>query len=192
VTDVDGVDLAASLERARIAPWRGAAWRFHRARFAAEDSSGSLRVSGRYNRGLDLFQRDETWPALYLGLGRDVCIGEIVRHSTAETLPYLNDYLLSTLELKLSAVLDCRDLAGVGLEERRILQDTDLRPAQALAAAAIAMGSEALLVPSATRLGDNLIVFTATLRPDSNIQVAKSEPARLYVDRSPAAQEKPV
>jgi hypothetical protein len=85
VTDADGAGPAASLERARIAPWQVTAWRFHHARFAADDSSGSLRVSGRYNRGLDLFQIDETWPALYLGLGRDVCIGEIVRHSRAET-----------------------------------------------------------------------------------------------------------
>ncbi len=47
---------------------------------------------GRYNRGLDQFASDQVWPAPYLALAPEVCLGEIVRHITPDLLPQLNDY----------------------------------------------------------------------------------------------------
>src|SRR5215208_5857990 len=105
----------AALARLSPVPWRGTAWRAHRRRYRADDPGGALRVSGRYNRGLDQFPENECWPALYLGLGPEICIGEVLRHISPDLLPQLNDYRLSELGLELDAVLDCRDLERLAL-----------------------------------------------------------------------------
>jgi RES domain len=52
-------------------------------------------------------------------------------------------------------------VGALGLTPADLADDVDYRAPQALAAAAMAAGAEALLVPSVTGLGDNLIVFTA-------------------------------
>ncbi len=39
------------------------------------------------------------------------------------------------------------------------------------------------LVPSATRLGDNLVLFPRQLRPDSRVSVVSSRDPQLYVSR---------
>jgi hypothetical protein len=61
------------------------------------------------------------------------------------------------------------------------VHDTDYETTQALGAAANSRGLEGLLVPSATRLGDNLIVFPHNLRSESRIDVVSSRDPRLYV-----------
>lgn len=155
----------------------------HRRKYAATDPGGSRRVSGRYHRGLDRFPEDEVWPALYLSLAPEVCLGEILRHVSADLLPQLNDFRISELSLQLVAVADCRDAGALGLTLDDLCDDFDYRATQAIAAAAIASGAEGVLVPSATRLGDNLIVFTTRLRPESRITVVSSREPRLYVPR---------
>jgi RES domain-containing protein len=167
------------------AAWRGTAWRFHKRRYPATDPGGSLKVSGRYNRGLDQFPEGQVWPALYLSLSPEVCLGEVLRHITAAALPSLNDYCLSELWLELEVVLDCRLLpTDMGLSPEALFPETDYRPTQALAAAAIARHAEAVLVPSATCLGDNLIVFPRELRRESSITPVSSREPRLYVPRA--------
>jgi hypothetical protein len=64
------------------------------------------------------------------------------------------------------------------------VHDTDYEATQAIGAAAFADGLEGLLVPSATRLGDNLILFPDNLRAGSRIEVVSSRDPRLYVQRS--------
>lgn len=177
-------DVAAAVARCAESSWHGSAWRFHKRRYPATDPGGSLRVSGRYNRGLDQFPEDEVWPALYLSLGPEVCLGEVLRHVAENMLARLNDYRLSELRLALEAVLDSRDVpAALGLTLDGLLADTDYRVTQELAAAAIARQAEAILLPSATRLGDNLILFPRNLRPRSSITVIASRDPRLYVPR---------
>jgi len=48
----------------------------HKRRYRAEASGGARLVSGRYNRGLDGFPEGETFPALYLATGPEVCLGK--------------------------------------------------------------------------------------------------------------------
>jgi len=142
-----------------------------------------LRLSGRYNRGLDLFPPEEAWPALYLALSRDICLAEIVRHLTPVSLPALNDYRLSELQVTLRAVLDARDAQALGIPPEALCHDTDYPVPQALAAAARSRGVEAMFVPSATRLGDNVIIFTGQLQAESTLEVRAAVDPRLYVPR---------
>jgi hypothetical protein len=85
--------------------------------------------------------------------------------------------------VRLVAVLDCRDSMTVGLTVDSLCQPFDLRTMderraierayaipRRLAWMARVRGAEALLVPSATRLGHNLIVFTDRLRPGSRLE----------------------
>lgn len=104
---------------------------------------------------------------LYLALGRDVCLGGILRNVTA--LP-VRSYRITRLSVELAAVLDCRDLTKLGVKLDEVVSGVDYETPQRLAEAALAAGVEAMLVPSATLLGDNLIVFADQLRPGSRIE----------------------
>jgi hypothetical protein len=143
-----------------------------------------LLVSGRYNRGADQFAADQVWPALYLALGPEIALGEIVRHVVPELIERLNDFQLSELQVELSAVLDFRDPVPLGLAAADLVGDYDFDLTQELAAAAIARRAEGILVPSATKLGDNLIIFPTGLRSASRLDVIASRDPRLYVKRS--------
>jgi hypothetical protein len=78
-------------------------------------------------------------PALYLGLGPEVSLGEVLRHFSPQLLPRLNEYRLSETEVELAAVLDCREPTALGLSPRDLIRDYDFRITQAIAAAAIAV-----------------------------------------------------
>ena len=52
-----------------------------------------------------------------------------------------------------------------------------------MVAAALKGSLEGLIVPSATRLGDNLILFPENLRASSRIEIVSSRDPRLYVER---------
>jgi hypothetical protein len=155
----------------------------HKQRYHATDAGGSRVVSGRYHRGNDHFPVDQVWEALYLATSPEVCLGEIYRHITPELLPYLNHYSLSELAVRLSKVLDCRDAAMLGLNHRDLIDDTDYRIPQAIGAAAFGANLEGLLVPSATNLGINLVVFPSRLRETSEMALVSSREPRLYVSR---------
>lgn len=155
----------------------------HKRKYLATDAGGSRKVSGRYNQGLDLFPEADVWSALYLALGAEVCIGEILRHIEPDILPALNDYRITELEVRLSAVLDCRDVAAIGLSPTDLWHDTDCRSPRLLAQAAIARGVEGMLVPSATRLGDNLIIFSDQLHADASLGIVSERDPALYVPR---------
>jgi hypothetical protein len=178
-----GWDAEAAIAACAISPWQGSAWRGHRRKYVATDPGGSRKVSGRYNRGLDQFPADQVFAALYLGLGRDICIGEILRHISPVRLSQLTDYRFSELRLELEVVLDCRDVTALGLAPADLWHDTDYRIPQHLAAAALTRDVEGMLVPSATRLGDNLIVFPDHLRAGSQIVVEGFVDPHLYVPR---------
>ena len=179
----EGWDAAAALAGRLVAAWEGRLWRMHKRRYPAEDPGGARLVSGRYNRGLDRFSEREVFSALYLATAPEVCLGEIYRHITPELLPSLNDFRLSELSASLQRVADCRDPSALGLTPGDLSHDTDYRAPQALVAAAASGGLEGLLVPSATGLGDNLILFTQNLLADSRITVVSSRDPRLYIER---------
>ena len=177
----EGWDAAAALAVSPVVSWKGRLWRMHKRRYRAEDPGGARLVSGRYNRGLDRFPEAETFPALYLATAPEICLGEVYRHVTPELLLSLNDFRLSELSVSLQELVDCRGQELLGLSVGDLVHDTDYEPTQALGAAANSHGLEGLLVPSATRLGDNLIVFPQNLRTDSRIAVVSSRDPRLYV-----------
>lgn len=156
----------------------------HDRTFEATSFGGALLYSARYHRAPDLFPPDQTWPALYLALAPETSLGEVYRHIVPQRMQRINDYRLSELRVTLSHVLDCSDVKALGLDRDALLDDTDFVVGQELAAAAVARDSEAILVPSATRLGDNLIVFPYNLRPTSHLQaVGSRDLTHLHVDR---------
>jgi RES domain-containing protein len=157
------------------APLKGAVWRGHRRRYSAIGHQGSLVLSGRYHQATDLFPTDRTWPALYTAMGLHVALGEIYRGVTREKI---GEYRFTEIWVQLDAVLDCRDLTVLGLAETDLLDDVDVETPRALAAAALDRGVEGILVPSATRLGDNLIIFPELVRGGSVIvEVQSIDPA---------------
>ncbi len=162
-----------------IVPWHGLVWRSHRRIRAAMDPRGSVIVSGRYHRGQDLFAPDQAWRALYTALGRDVSLAEAVRSTEAATIDRLNDLRITELTASLSAVLDCRDPTIMGLTIDDLCHDRDWDVTQEIGAAALGRGVEGVLVPSATRLGDNLILFPDQFRETTRIREVGSVDPKL-------------
>ncbi len=179
MTVAEGWEAAAALAARPVVAWEGHLWRMHKRRYRAADPGGARLVSGRYNRGLDRFPEEETFSALYLATAREICLGEIYRHLTPELFESLNDFRLSELSASLQGVVDCRDPSALGLAPGGLSHDTDYRATQALGAAADRRGLEGLLVPSATGLGDNLILFPQNLGAGSRIAVVSSRDPRL-------------
>lgn len=166
-----------------VVDWEGSVWRIHKRKYAADDPGGARKVSGRYNWVLDRYLAEEVFPALYLATGPEVCLGGIQRHVTQKLLPLLNDFRLTELYVRVGEVADCRDPGRLGLSQEHLVHDTTYEATQAIGEAALAQGLEGLLVPSATRLDDNLILFPDNLRAGARIEVVTSRDPRLYVER---------
>lgn len=150
----------------------------HAERYSPLDAGGSLIAPGRFNTG----RGDDGatgFAALYLALAPEVALAEMVRHADTEGLDTLIDRQLSELACSFAAVIDCRNPTALGLKAGALLDDHDYSVSHALAAAAFAAGAEGILVPSATALGDNLVVFPANLRPESRLVVVSSRSPRL-------------
>jgi hypothetical protein len=95
----------------------------------------------------------------------------------------LNSYRLSEVEIDLGSVIDCRVLGELGTPVDELIQDTDYRVTQSIAKSAISTGAEGIIVPSATRLGDNLVIFPDHMKPGSRLEVIGSRDPVLYVER---------
>jgi RES domain-containing protein len=173
----------AAVSACPLIPWHGAAWRAHNRRYLADDPGGSLRVSGRYNLGEDRVPPADAWAALYLGLSQAICIGEILRHLTPATMAHLGSYRITELSVEVQAILDCRAPSVVGLTAADLGDDLDYTIPHQLAGAALAVGAEGILVPSATGLGQNLILFPKNTRPGSTLTIRSSVDPRLYIPR---------
>ncbi len=176
---------AAAIVAARVVtPWSGRAWRIHDRKYSPVDSAGSLKVSGRFNRGLDQFPAKQTWAVLYLALQRDVALAEMIRHLNPQLLARVKNRRITELWLDLGRVIDCRDLERIGVSAEAFFHDIDYHVPQELGKAALERGMEAMLVPSASLLGDNLIVFDRNLREGSRIEIVSSVDPRLYIEQS--------
>ena len=93
----EGWDAASVVTAAPSRRFRDAVWRFHWREIAASDWRLSLRTSGRYHRGLDLFPPEQAFAALYTSLAPEVAMWEMVRRSAARNLAYLQNNVLSQL-----------------------------------------------------------------------------------------------
>lgn len=153
-------------------------WRAHRARYPADSDAGARLYSGRYHRGPDCFPGEVTWPVLYLAEEEVTAAFEVVRHIGQEDWPPRN-FRFSELEIDLQFVLDCSDPIVIGITMDDLCDDSpddDCRSntwelPRRVAEAAIAYGAEATIVPSASRRGNNIIVFTDHMRPESTIRL---------------------
>jgi len=166
-----------------LVPWHGTTWRIHAQRYAATDPGGSLRFSGRYHRAPDLFDGQRTWAALYLALDTGACIAEATRH--AVELSGLANRRISEIDVSLSAVLDIRDASVLGLTTDDLVDDHRYDLTQEIGLAALERGAEALLVPAASLLGNNLVVLIGNLQPSSRIEVRRFVDPRLLMDPPP-------
>ena len=153
--------------------FRGTVWRVHWREVAPTDWSLSLRASGRYHRGLDLFPPEQAFPALYTSFAPEIALWEMVRRSAARNLAYLKNNVLSELEVDLARILDLADPPTVGLTEADLTGPNHQR-CQELAAAALARGYEGLLVPSAALAGLNLVVLPRNLPELSRLRAVRS------------------
>ncbi|MPZ50965.1 MAG: RES domain-containing protein [Dehalococcoidia bacterium] len=169
----EGWSAVRAVADASIRSFSGTAWRVHWREIGPTDWRLSLRSSGRYHRGLDLFPADQAFPALYTSLSQENAIWEMVRRSAARNLAYLKNNVLSELVVDLGRVLDLSDPSAVGL----VLADltsSDLQLCQELAAAAMALRAEGMLVPSAALPGLNLVILPQNLLEPPSLQILRS------------------
>lgn len=165
-----GWNAASAIRAWPLIAWTTPIWRAHNRRYAPDDAGGSRRVTGRYHRAPDLYPLAQTWAALYCATTYGVCLGEIVRHlPAAGSGAWLAGYRLTHFDVQLAAILDGRNLSAAGLTSNALFED-DYNVSHAVAASALAAGAEGLLLPSATRLPDPvLVIFPDALRPTSRI-----------------------
>ena len=151
----------------------GSAWRVHWRRVEATDWSLSLRSSGRYHRGQDLFSTDEIWPVLYTSTAPEVAIWEMVRRSASRNLEYLKNNILTELDVRLDRVLD---LTHLTVMERYTahLTGPDFHLCQEIASLARSRHFQGLLVPSAALEGMNLVITPDNLSDASDLKVVRS------------------
>ncbi len=180
--------VAAISDHCPIGPWSGNVWRCHSRKYAGDDPSGSLKVSGRYNCGRDKFADDATWPALYTSLAEHLALGERLRHTTPENLRNLANQRLSRLAVDLQAVIDLCAVVGLrasrllGVGEEELCHPSEYRWTHYIGDVARAR-AEAMLMPSCTRFPEgNLIIFPDRLQTGSSIVVVDSVDPNLYVD----------
>lgn len=169
----DRLGAAAIVAAAPIIPWEGSVWRCHDRRFPSNSWQGSLLFSGRFHRAPDLFPTEFTWPALYTATGPEVALGEAIRYQ-APRMRRIAAYDLSEVALRLTSVVDVHDLAGGLIDEVHLLDDWDYTLAQECGEAALRRRADGLLVPSATRLGNNVIVLPGNLSAATRIDAVVS------------------
>lgn len=157
----------------------------HASKYSADDPGGAFKYSGRYHRGRDLFDEDEVFPALYFATAPEVTLGEKQRHLTSVNLPQMRNQVLSELRISLQAVCNISMPEEVGICSEALMDDHDYSFPQSVSTALRDRGAEALLVPSATLLGANLVVFPDRILERSDLEVVASRGTRLYVESNP-------
>jgi len=166
--------------RQRLDRLAGTVWRGHGRRYNALDDGGSRVMSARYHQAINAFPPDDVWPALYTGLDLAVSLAEIMR---ARPTSHPRDVRFTELMVELGAVADCRDLEALGIDSVRLFADFDYSVGHALARVVRAAGGEGMLVPSASLLGDNLVIFPDLLRTGTSMGVVRSVDPNLTKDR---------
>jgi len=176
----DGWDPARAIAAAPPVAVRGGAYRAHLNSRDALNAQSYLYTEGRFNRGGPHVAPGERWPALYLSSAPHIALGEYTRH--LPDLSRLRDLRITRIHVELTSAANCQDLGALGLTAEQLLENSDdYTVGQALAAASINTGYEAIVVPTATRFqGYNLVVFTDRLHPGSSLRVLDYEEPKLY------------
>lgn len=163
-------------------------WRAHKRRYDATDYGGTLLASGRWHVAKQDpdYVSGPAWPALYTSLDLATCAFEVQRIITrgGGSIDTLRDYRYSELSVRLQVVIDSSDPAQLGLTAEDLLQEGNYAIPRAVALAGRVVEAEALLVPSASRIGHNLIIFPDLKRQGSVIAVRRSLAPHLGAGRA--------
>lgn len=178
------LDFEALIRSCQVYQWSGSVWRTHSRIYAADDPGGSIKRSGRYHRAPDIALDGRGWTALYTTLSPETSLGEVLRHTPPVLMARLNTLRLTEFFTSLTVVIDLRGLQSIDVIGVSMLDNSNYTITQQLAQAALTAGAEAIFVPSATRLGDNLVIFPDHLRPESRLEVIGSRDPMLYVERT--------
>jgi RES domain-containing protein len=130
------------------------------------NTNGSLLYPGRYNSG--------EFPVLYTADSREVCEAELARKTEIKTKLI---YKIAKLNVKLRKVLDLtngKNLKALNIQEDNLI-GSSWHFTQRIASLAYQKGYEALLVPSATGKGNNIILFPNNFNKDSMIKKETEE-----------------
>lgn len=100
----------------------------------------------------------------------------------------LNNRRISKIYASLATVADGQDVRALGLappgqEPADLFHDTDYTVGHELAMAVRARRCEAMLVPSATKFGDSLIVFPDNLTPNARIELIETTAHPFYIEK---------
>ena len=148
-------------------------WRCHHRSRAALNAEGSLAGSGgRFNAGVDSDIKPP-FRALYASVESAAALLEVVRHlgyraGDQRAVVALDDIgmrALTQIDIELERVFDWRFETGV--------ITGSYRQTQQLADAAFSGGAEGILVPSATGIDANLVIFVDRLGPNNRIEVVR-------------------
>jgi RES domain-containing protein len=167
-------DPAAIVSKSVFIPWSGHVWRCHHRSRAALNTDGSLAgIGGRFNIGVERAMTP-TFPALYTSIESAAALLEVVRHlgyraTDSRAVVALDDIamrVLSQLDVRLQKVFDWSG-------DSALASATSYADSQQLAAQSVNAGAEAILVPSATGIDCNLIVFIDNLLESSHVTLIK-------------------
>jgi len=152
-------------------------WRCHHRSRAALNANGSLAgIGGRFNAGADSDVKPP-FRALYTSIESAAALLEVVRHLGYRS-PDLRDVValddiamrvLSQIDIELRRVFDWRSEPLL----RENLSHASYRQTLQIAAAAFNREAEGILVPSATGIDANLVVFVDNLDDSSRIDVTR-------------------
>jgi RES domain-containing protein len=141
------------------------------------NADGSLAATGgRFNAGVDSDVKPP-FRALYASIESAAALLEVVRHLGYRSLERrdvvaLDDIamrVLTQIEVELQRVFDWRGEAIL----RDNLRHVSYLQTQQLAAAAFGAGAEGILVPSATAIDANLVIFIDNVADRSRIEVVR-------------------
>jgi RES domain-containing protein len=175
---VDGPTDPASIAASSVfQPRSGRAWRCHHRSRSVLNAEGSLAAGGgRFNAGVDSDVKPP-FRGLYASIESAAALLEVVRHLGYRSpdrrhvvaLDAIAMRVLTQIDVELQRVFDWR--AEPGLREN--LNHVSYRQTQQLAGAAFGAGAEGILVPSATGIDTNLVVFVDNLGDGSRIEVVR-------------------
>jgi RES domain-containing protein len=174
-------DPAAIVASSSLVKWSGRVWRCHHRLRAALNADGSLGdVGGRFNAG-NKSVISPSFRALYSSVESAGALLEVIRHLAhksvdAHDIVALEDLamrVLSQFDVELQQVFDW----SLDRELKQVLTSPSSAMSyaytQQLAAAAIAAGAEAIIVPSATGIDANLVIFVDGLSEISRVDVIR-------------------
>lgn len=145
------------------------------------NADGSLGgIGGRFNAGNESAMKP-SFRALYTSVESAAALLEVIRHLghksvDARDVVALDDLamrVLSQLDVKLQQVFDWSRDGELKHALTSPSSTVSHAYTQQLAAAAIAAGAEAILVPSATGIDANLVIFPDGLTNDSRAEVVR-------------------